>query len=109
DQAVARTFDDVAGEALVEREVGDARLLFFLGGAEMLGDGCDVKLMDGGALLLGLPAPVRRNVAKERGAGMIGRNVRGRMREEKIFGEAALVFGDRSEALDFLGVDDGEV
>src|SRR5258708_37126705 len=40
---------------------------------------------------------------------MVRWNIRGRMREEEIFGEAALVFGDRSEAFEFFGVDDGEV
>src|SRR5258707_14679992 len=40
---------------------------------------------------------------------MVRRNIRGRMREEKIFGEAALVFGNGGEALEFLGVDDGEI
>ena len=50
DQAVAGAFDDVVGEALVEREIGGADFLFFSGGAEMLGDGRNVKLVDGGAL-----------------------------------------------------------
>src|SRR6266851_4301764 len=40
---------------------------------------------------------------------MVRWNIRGRMREEEIFGEAALVFGDRSEAFEFFGVDDGEI
>src|SRR5258708_39520285 len=40
---------------------------------------------------------------------MVRWNIRGRMREEKIFGEAALVFGNGGEALEFLGVDDGEI
>src|ERR1700719_2745819 len=40
---------------------------------------------------------------------MVRWNIRGRMREEEIFSEAALVFGNRGEALEFLGVDDGEV
>src|SRR6266481_389127 len=40
---------------------------------------------------------------------MVRWNIRGRMREEQIFSEAPLVFGNRGEAFEFLGVDDGEV
>src|SRR5258708_22250199 len=74
----------------------------------MLGDGGDVELIYGGALLFRLLATVRGNIGQERGLGMIGRDVRGRMGEEKIFGEAALVFGNGGEAVEFFGVDDGE-
>src|SRR5690348_11661355 len=40
---------------------------------------------------------------------MVRWNIRGRMGEEEILSEAALVFGDRGEAFEFLGVDDGEI
>src|SRR5216683_5088933 len=109
DEAVAGAFDDVAGEVLIEREVCGAGLVFFLCGAEMLGDGGDVELIDGGALFFRLLAPIGGNIAEERGFRMVDREFRGRMREEKIFGEAALVFGDRGEAFEFFGVDDGEI
>src|ERR1700687_4526137 len=36
-------------------------------------------------------------------------NIRGRMREEEILSEAAFVFGNRGEALEFLCVDDSEI
>src|SRR6266849_3926520 len=75
----------------------------------MLGDGRDVKLVYGGALLLRLFAPVRGNIVQKRGARMIGGEFNWRMREEKIFSKPALVFGNRSEALKFFGVDDGQV
>src|ERR1700739_4124430 len=75
----------------------------------MLSDRCDVKLVYGSALLLRLLAPVSGHVAKQRGARMVRRDFRGRMREEQILGETALMFGDGSEALDFFGVDDGQV
>src|SRR5258707_102399 len=75
----------------------------------MLGDGGDVELIYGGALLFVLFAPVGGNIAEERSFRMVDREFRGRMREEEIFGEAALVFGDRSEAFEFFGVDDGEI
>src|SRR5437660_8230635 len=75
----------------------------------MLGDGGDMKLIDGGALLFRLLAPIGGNIAKERGGRMVGGKLRGRMRKEKIFGEAALVFGNGREALELFGVHDGEV
>jgi len=42
-------------------------------------------------------------------AGMIGGKFRRRMREEKIFRKPPLVFRNRSEALEFFRVDDGQV
>src|SRR6266478_6088812 len=98
-----RTVDDV------EREVGGTGLVFFLGGAEMLGDRGDVELIYGGALLFRLLAPIGWDIAKEGGFRMAGGDFRGRMGEEEIFGKAAFVFGNGSEALEFFGVDDGEV
>ena len=50
DQAVLGAFDDVVGQALIERQIGGLRLVFLAGLAEMLGDGGDVELVDGDLL-----------------------------------------------------------
>ena len=51
DEAVLRAFEDVIRQALIERQIFGARFLARAGGAEMFGDGGDVKLIDGGFLL----------------------------------------------------------
>ena len=58
DQAVLGAFDDVVGQALIERQV--LRVLFDArpGLTEMLGDGRDVELVDGRLLLRRLRAPI---------------------------------------------------
>ncbi len=90
-------------------EVGGASFVFFLGGAEMFGDGGDMELIYGGALLFRLLAPISGNIAEKRGFRMVSRDFRGRMREQQIFRKAALVFGNGGEALKLFGVDDGQV
>ena len=52
DQAVLGAFDDVVRQALIERQIRGVLLLTRLPvAAEMLGDGGDVELVDGGLLL----------------------------------------------------------
>src|SRR5260221_14753011 len=75
----------------------------------MFGNRRDMKLVYGGALLFRLLAPVRGNIAEQRGTRMIGGKFRGRVREEKIFRKPPLVFRNRSEALEFFRVDNGQV
>ena len=67
----------------------------------MLGDRRDMELIDRGALLFRLLPPVGGNIAKKRGFGMIGRYVIGRMGEEQIFSQPALLLRNGSEALEF--------
>ena len=77
DEAVLGAFDDVVGEAL--DRAGDRRLLFFcLAGraAEMLGDGGDVKLVDGDLLFARLLAPIFGNSFECGCIGMTGGNRR---------------------------------
>src|SRR5580704_4924140 len=75
----------------------------------MLGDGGDVELIDGGALLFRLLAPIGGDITEKLGARMIGGNFRRRMREEKILSEAALVFRNAGESLELFRIDDGQV
>ncbi len=75
----------------------------------MLGDGRDVKLIDGRFLLRRLLAPVGRRAAQIGGFGMTFGNFRGGVLNSKAFGELAFVLGNRAEALDALGVDDGQI
>ena len=75
----------------------------------MLGDRGDVKLIDGDFLLAALRAPVFGDVFECRGIGMIRRDAGRRRIEEQMLGEAALFLGNRGEALDFFGVDDGQI
>ena len=75
----------------------------------MLGDGGDVKLIDGGFLLGRLLAPVGWSVAQMFDLRMTFGHRRWRSVEEKIFGKLSFGFGNRAEALDALGVDDGEI
>ena len=59
DQAVLGAFDDVVGEALIERQVGGFLLCDLRAGLrKIFGDRGDVELIDGGFLLGGLLAPV---------------------------------------------------
>ncbi len=102
-------FDNVIGEALVERQICCLRFFCFLDDAEVLGDCGDVKLVDGDFLLARLLAPVFGRFTKQRRVRVILRHMRGAMVEEQIFGEPALIFGDGGEALDAFGVDDGEI
>ena len=60
DQAVLGAFDDVVGQALVERQISARTLDARAGLAEMFGDGRDVELVDGGLLLRRLLPPVLR-------------------------------------------------
>ena len=50
DEAIAGAFDDVVGEPLIERQVRGAYLNSRPCLAEMLGNGRDMELVDGGAL-----------------------------------------------------------
>src|SRR5260370_30071958 len=75
----------------------------------MLVFGLIVELPPRCALFLGTPLFGGGEIRGERGARMVGGDFRWRMGEEKIFREAALVLGDAREALEFFGVDDGEV
>src|SRR5258708_26876139 len=75
----------------------------------MLGNRRDMKLVYGSALLFRLLAPVRGNIAEQRGTRMIGGEFRRRMREEKIFRKPPLVFRNRSKAFEFFRVDNGQV
>ena len=79
------------------------------GAAEMLGNRGDVKLVDRGLLLARLRAPVGRRAAEQRSLRMRLREFPRRAIEEQIFGELALVLGNRREALDALGVHDREI
>src|SRR6185437_9265760 len=109
DEAVLGAFEDVIGEALIERQIGGANFLARTGSAEMLGDGGDVKLVDCGFLLARLAAPIGGGVAQEHGLGMTGGKGARRRIEEQVFGKGAFGFGNRGEALDAFGVDDGEI
>ena len=51
DQAVLGAFDDVVGQALVERQIGRLGFVLLDRVAEVLGDRGDVELVDGGLLL----------------------------------------------------------
>ena len=75
----------------------------------MFGDRGDVELIDGGFLLARLLAPVGGGAANYFGLRMRVRDFSWDAIEEQIFGQRALVLGDRREALDALGVDDGEI
>src|SRR6185437_3891855 len=88
---------------------GGANFLARTGSAEMLGDGGDVKLVDGGFLLARLAAPIGGGVAQEHGLGMTGGKGARRRIEEQVFGKGAFGFGNRGEARDAFGVDDGEI
>jgi hypothetical protein len=70
----------------------------------MLGDGRDVELVDGRALLGRLLAPVLR-----RGAQILVLGIRGRRVKEQALRQPPLFFGNRREPLQFFGVDDGQV
>jgi len=52
DQSVARPFDDVVAQTLVEWQIRSACLFFFLCGSKVFGDCRDVILVDGRALFL---------------------------------------------------------
>src|SRR5208283_2199632 len=67
DQSIARALDDVVGQTLVERLVFFLDLFFLGGGAEMLSNCRDVKLIDGGFLLFALLAPIWRKVPQQFG------------------------------------------
>ena len=63
----------------------------------------------GGVLLAALLAPVFGRDLERRGRRMTGRNFGGRRVEEQIFGEPPFFFRDGCEALQFLGVHDGQI
>ncbi len=109
DEAVLGAFDDVVGEALIERDIGRLFLLALAGFAEVIGDGGDVELVDGDFFFARLGAPVFGGGAEEIVAGVIGGDGGGRGVEEKMLGEAALVFRDGGVSFQLFGVDDGEV
>jgi len=65
----------------------------------------DMELVDGGLLLAGLRAPVVRGGSKQ----LRARLIRGRRVEQQVLGEAAFLEADGWEALQLLGVDDGQI
>ena len=86
DQAVLRALDDVVCEALVERQIGGFLLLPARCAAKMLGDGGDVKLIDGDLLVTRLQPPILRNIFEHGGVGMICGHVDGRGVKQQSFG-----------------------
>jgi len=86
DETVFRALDDVGGQAFVEREVGRFGFDLGRGFAEVIGDGGDVELVDGGALFFGLLAPVVGHILDEFELGVIGRNVHRRGVKRQGFG-----------------------
>ncbi len=109
DQAFLGALENIVGQPLVEREIGRAGFLFFLLGAEVRGDGGDVELVDSHLLLAGLRSPIGRRVAKQRSLRVIGGHANRNVIEQEVFSELALRFGDRGEALEALGIDDGQI
>ncbi len=75
----------------------------------MVGDGGDMELIDRGFLLGRLIAPVGWSVAQMFDLRMTFGHRLWRSVEEKIFGKFSFGFWNRAEALDALGVDDGEI
>ena len=78
DETVFTAFDDVVGEAFVEREIGGD---FFLAGgcaAEVFGDGGDMVLVNLSFLLAGLLAPVTLDLRLAKKRGLIRRGRRWR-------------------------------
>ena len=76
-QAVLGAFDDVVGQALVERQIGGLLLFSFARLAEMVGDSRDVELIDRDFLLARLTPPVFGRGLEIVRVGMVGRNVGG--------------------------------
>src|SRR5258708_36451595 len=74
----------------------------------MLGNRRDMKLVYGSALLFRLLAPVRGNIAEQRGTRMIGGKFRRGMREEKNFRKPPLVVRNRRETLELFRVDNSQ-
>src|SRR5215469_8813728 len=109
DQTITRAFQDVICEAFVEWQISAASFFFFLGAAEMLGDGGNPELIDGSSLFLALLTPVRGSIEQQARVRMIWQHALGRMRKQQIFSEFALVGGNRRKALDLLGVDNRQV
>src|SRR5690349_24361721 len=75
----------------------------------MLCDGRNPELVDRGALLLTLLAPIGRSIEQQARIRMIGGHALGRMRKEEVFRKFALVCWDGRKALDLLRVDDRQV
>ncbi len=98
DQTVLGAFDDVARQALVERQFRDHLPGLMAGAPEIFADRGNVELIDGDFLLAGLLAPVGRS-----------RNARGRRVEEQVIRQAPLFVGERCVALQSFRVDDGQV
>jgi hypothetical protein len=91
-------FDDVVGQAFVDRQVGDRLLDARRGVAEMLRGAGNVVLVDARLLLPRLLAVVARRVV-----------ALGRIVPQQIFGEFFLGVGDRRVAFELFGVDDRQV
>ena len=98
DESFLRAFENVIGEPAVERQVGRLLLHAALGGAEMLVDRRDVVLVDRGALFLRLLTIIVRRIEAGR-----------RMIPQQILDKLFLFGGNGGVALQFLGVDDGEI
>jgi hypothetical protein len=103
DEAVLGAFDDVVGQALVERQVLGADFDARAGLAEMFGDRRDVELVDGGTLLQALLPPVFGRKLQILGA------VRRRRVEQQALRQPPLILRNRRETFQFLGVDNGQI
>ena len=105
DQAVLGAFDDVVGQALIERQIRGVLLDARAGLAEMLGDGGDVELVDGGLLFRRSAArqssgAVRSDSSSASAGGVLKSRFSARRRSSS---------GMRREALQLLRVDDGQI
>ena len=108
-EAVARALNDVICQPLVDGQIFRANLFLFRGGSEMFRDGLNVILVDGRALLFLLLAPIGGSVFQQLKLGMIGGHIFGRVRKEQVFRKLAFVLRNRSEALQFFGIHNGQV
>ena len=98
DQAFLGAFDDVIGQALIERKVGRFHFLRLRAAAEKFGDLRDVVLIDRGLLLGRLLAPVLRR-----------RDLGRRRVEQQTLGQMPLLFRNRSEAFQLFRIDDRQI
>ena len=94
DQSVARAFDDVVREALVQWLVFFLLLFFFLCRSEMLRDGHDVELVNRRFLRFALLAPVFRHIAQQFRLRVASRNFLRPVLEEQILRQPPFVFGN---------------
>ena len=108
DQAVLGAFDDVVGQALVERQVGARFLLSRFTALRK----CSVMAAMWNWLMAAFCSAVCCAPVLGRGsAAGPDRDVRTRRRsvEEQVLRQAALLFGNGGEALQLFGVDDGQI